>query len=142
VKVQIILAALLLVACSSASPAPKGWAPVAGAQNDWTSGSGDAQQEYSYTKAAFDGLLQDEASAVTIDALLHRGAARLHGSVPFAACPGQAGLATFTLRNGGTLQVGFAVRDGEATRAVYTRPQGQPADPAVAAAMQTVLCAS
>jgi hypothetical protein len=89
---------------------------------------------------AFSGMLPDLASQVTIDALLRHRGARLRSSIPLNPCPGAAGLATFTLAGGRTLQEGFAVHDGRALRATYTRPSTAPADPAVAAAMQNLLC--
>jgi hypothetical protein len=77
---------------------------------------------------------------MTIDVLLKSRGARLRSSNPLAPCPGAAGLATFTLPGGRVLQEGFAVHDGQAVRAAYTRPASAPADPNVAAAMQSALC--
>jgi hypothetical protein len=97
-------------------------------------------QEYSYTQKQFAGALQDLASQVTIEELLaHRGAT-FHGSLPFAPCPGAAGLATFLLTDHTTVQVGFALRRGQAVRTTYVRPAGAPVDPRVTQAMQTALC--
>lgn len=80
------------------------------------------------------------ASGVAIDALLRNPGARLRGSDPFPACPGAAGVATFSLRGGSTLKEGFAVHDGLAVRTLYTLPAGAAPDPNVIAAMQNVLC--
>ncbi|HEY1882655.1 MAG TPA: hypothetical protein VGG51_06405 [Candidatus Cybelea sp.] len=139
-KTPIIVAALVLAACSSASPAPKGWTPVPGARNLWSTGSGAQRQEYAYSRQTFAGQLSDLSSRVTIDVLLKTRGARLRSSNPLAPCPGAAGLATFTLPGERVLQEGFAVHDGQAVRAAYTRPASVPADPNVAAAMQSALC--
>jgi hypothetical protein len=130
----------LLVACSG-SPAPKGWEPMPGASGAWSRGIGATAQEYFYTKRKFGGMLQDLASQVTIDGLMHHSGAKYRGSIPFAPCPGAAGIATFQLRDRTTLQEGFAVRDGYSVRVTYIRPSGTPADPSVTQAMQDVLCA-
>jgi hypothetical protein len=131
----------LLAACSNASPAPKGWQLMPGARAAWSYGSGSTAQEYFYTKAQFGGTLQDLASQVTVDALTHNPGAKYGGNVPFAPCPGAAGLATLRLGDRTTLQVGFAVHDGYSVRATYIRPSAMPADPNVTQAMQNVLCA-
>jgi len=111
-----------------------------GASAAWTSGSGTKAQAYRYVQRPFGGALQDLASSVTVDVLLHHRGAKLEGSVPFTPCPGAAGVATFTLPQGETLEEGFAVRDNRAVQTTYLRPSGTPADPAVIAAMQTALC--
>ncbi len=69
----------------------------------------------------------------------HQGA-KYGGSVPFAPCPGAAGVATFQLRDRTTLQEGFAVEDGYSIRTTYVRPAGTPIDPNVTQAMQNLLC--
>ena len=111
-----------------------------GASAAWTSGSGANSQEYRYVRKQFGGTLQDLASAVTIDVLLRNRGAKLEHSVPFAPCPGTAAVATFTIPGGKTLEEGFAARDNQSVQTTYVRPAGSPADPAVAAAMQTSLC--
>lgn len=111
-----------------------------GASAAWTSGSGAKAQEYRYLQRPFGGALQDLASSVTVDVLLHQRGAKLEGSVPFTPCPGTAGVATFALREGRTLEEGFAARDNRAVQTTYLRPSGTPADPAVIAAMQNALC--
>lgn len=129
---------MVLSACGSGgtATAPRGWQPVAGASAAWASGA----QKYSYARRPFSGTLQDLASAVTIDVLLHDRGARLKGSLPFAPCPGAAGVATFTLPGGEVLQEGFAASNGASIRTTYQRPAGVPADPNVTAAMQSALC--
>ncbi len=112
-----------------------------GASGAWTNPSGS--QEYHYSRAGFGGTLQDLASRVAIDVVLHEhGApgARLQ-STPFAACPGVAGLATFKVAGGKTLTEGFAVHDGEAVRVRYIRRSTEEFDAAAEQAMQAVLCA-
>jgi hypothetical protein len=130
-----------LAACShGGAPAPpKGWQPIPGASAAWTSGGADAQ-EYSFARMGFGGSLQDLASAVTIEVLLHHRGTKFKGSVPFAPCPGAAGVATFTLPNGATLEEGFTVRNGQSVRTTYIRPLGAPSDTNVTEAMQSALC--
>ncbi|HLX25713.1 MAG TPA: hypothetical protein VKR05_01870 [Candidatus Cybelea sp.] len=123
-----------------AAAGPAGWQPMPGASAAWTTGSGANSQEYHYVRKQFGGTLQDLASAVTIDVLLRNRGAKLQGSVPFAPCPGTAAVATFTIPGGKTLEEGFAARDNQSVQTTYVRPSGAPADPAVAAAMQSSLC--
>lgn len=135
------VAAVLVAACSGASPAPSGWHPVAGSNAQWERGVGGLRQTYAYSRSSYSGMLPDLASQVTVVALLQHPGAKLEGAnVPFAPCPGMAGVATFRLRAGKVLQEGFAVRDGRAIRTEYVRPAATPADPNVTAAMQNVLC--
>jgi hypothetical protein len=143
VKVCIALTSLalaLLEACSSTSLAPKGWQPIPGATDAWSSGSGANAQEYRYSKSPFGGSLQDLASSVTIDALTRYRGAKFQRSTPFPPCPGAAGVAAFRLANGRMLQEAFAVRDGQAIRIRYSRPAEAALDPAAVQAMQTALC--
>jgi len=140
VNTRIALIAIVLSACGGATPAPKGWMAIPGSSDAWSHGNGAARQEYSYGRKRFAGGVQDLASAVAIDALLHNPGAKLRSSNPFAACPGAAGVATFSLRRGMTLQEGFAVHDGLAVRTDYTLQAGSRPDPNVIAAMQNVLC--
>ncbi|MGC9991819.1 MAG: hypothetical protein ABSD52_05415 [Candidatus Cybelea sp.] len=137
---RIALIAIVLTACSGASPAPKGWTAIPGSSDAWSRGSGAAREKYSYTRKAFPGTLQDLASAVAIDALLHNPGGKLRGSDPFPPCPGAAGVATIALRGGSALKEGFAVHDGLAVRTEYAIPAGAQPDPNVIAAMQNVLC--
>jgi hypothetical protein len=143
VRIAIALAAAALIAaCSSSpsSPAPHGWQPIAGTTNAWSTGRGADHQEYYYVTSPFNGTLSDLASRVTVDALLRYRGARLRGSVPFQPCPGAAGVATFQLVSGATLQEGFAVRNGQAIQVRYLRPTGSEVDPNVAPAMHAALC--
>lgn len=84
--------------------------------------------------------MQDLASAVAIDLLLHNRGAKLRSSEPFAPCPGAAGVATVALPGGRTLREGFAVHDALAVQTVYDRPAAAQPDPNVQLAMQSVLC--
>ena len=84
--------------------------------------------------------MQDLASAVAIDTLLHNPGGKLRSSDPFAPCPAAAGVATLSLRGGSALREGFAVHDGVAVRTTYTLPAGAQPDANVIAAMQNVLC--
>jgi hypothetical protein len=145
VRIAIALAAIslvLLAACGGgeSSAAPKDWKPMPGASDAWSNGNGSSAQEYRYTRKAFAGTLADLASVVTIDALLRHRGAKSSGSLPFAACPVLAGVATFALSDGGTLQEGFTVRNGVSLRISYSRPSGSPVDSNAAAAMQRALC--
>jgi len=115
---------------------------VPGASAAWTTGSGSALQEYRYSKSQFAGTLSDLASQVTISALMQQHGAKFQGSVPFAACPGAAGVATFLLpRQHETLQEGFSVQSGRAVRVSYLRPIATPIDSNATQAMQNALCA-
>jgi len=144
VRVPILLATLslaaLAAACSASSPAPKGWRAMPGESDAWSSGTGANLSEYFYEKKPYGGSLSDLASRVTIDALMRHPGAKLQGSVPFAPCPGAAGVATVRLRDDMTMQEGFAVRDGQAIRTTYVRPTGTPVAPAVTEAMKSSLC--
>lgn len=144
VKFSIALAALplvLLTSCggSAAGSGPKGWKPIPGASAAWANGT-SPPQEYRYLRKPFEGSLQDLASVVTIDALLRHRGAKSKGTEPFAACPGFAAVATFTLPDDSTLQEGFTVRNGLSTRVTYTRPAGSAVDADAATAMQAALC--
>ncbi len=140
VNKRLTLIAIALTACSAASPAPKGWMAIPGSSDAWSRGSGVAREEYSYSRKTFPGTLQDLASAVAIDTLLHNPGGKLRSSDPFAPCPGAAGVATLSLRGGSALREGFAVHDGVAVRTSYTLPAGAQPDANVIAAMQNVLC--
>lgn len=134
-------ATVILAGCGhgGAAAGPRGWQPMPGASAAWSSGGAKAEQ-YFYHRTHFGGTLQDLASAVTINVLIQNRDAKFKNSVPFAPCPGAAGIATFLLRNGGTLEEGFAVSDGDSIRTTYIRPSGVPSDPSVTEAMQNALC--
>lgn len=145
VRIAIALAAIplvLLAACGGgeSSAAPKDWKPMPGASDAWSNGNGGSAQEYHYARKAFAGTLSDLASEVTIDALLRHRGARSSGNLPFAACPGLAGVANFMLPDGEILQEGFTVRNGVSVRISYSRPAGSQVDSNAAAAMQRALC--
>jgi hypothetical protein len=135
-----LIAATALAACSSPSTAPSGWQPAGSTHGAWRRGSGATLQTYTYTIRDFSGMLPDLASEVAIDVVLQHRGSKLRSSNPLGPCPGAAGLATFTLPANETLEEGFAVHDGQARRATYVRPSGAAADPAVATAMQNLLC--
>ena len=106
VRIAIALAAIplvLLAACGGgeSSAAPKDWKPMPGASDAWSNGVGSGVQEYHYRAQALRGRrFQDLASTVTIDALLRHRGAKSSGNLPFAACPGLAGVASFALSDG------------------------------------------
>jgi hypothetical protein len=122
--------------------APAGWTAIPGETTAWTNGSGTSAQEYRFSQHPFGGTMQDLASSVTIDVLLHHHGARLKGSVvPFAPCPGSAAVATFTLPSGELLEEGFGMRStSESVRTSYRRPADASDDPAVLDAMRQALC--
>ena len=121
-------------------PPPEAGQPIPGASDAWTSGGARAQQ-YSYHRVNFGGTLQDLASVVTINVLIRHRGARFKSSVPFAPCRGVAGVATFTLPGGATLEEGFAVSGSASIRTTYVRPPGA-SDPNAIDAMQNALCVS
>jgi hypothetical protein len=114
--------------------------PVPGSDSAWSIGNGVHLQQYSLSRSSFSGALPDLASQVTVEVLLRSKGAKLRGSNPFPPCPGEAGLATFSMPAGKTLQEGFAIKDGTAIRTLYLRPIAAPPDPNVTVAMQNVLC--
>jgi hypothetical protein len=135
-----LIAAVALAACSSPSFAPAGWQPDGATQHAWHRASGASLQTYTYTIESFSGMLPDLASQVAIDVVLQHRGAKLRSSNPLGPCPGAAGLATFSLPEARTLEEGFAVHDGNARRATYVRASAASDDPAVATAMQNLLC--
>jgi hypothetical protein len=140
-RLPIAATIAILVACGhgGAPAAPKGWQPMPGTSNAWTSG-GPEPQQYSYHRVHFGGTLTDLASAVTINVLIHYRGAKFRNSVPFTPCQGAAGVATFILPGGSTLEEGFAVSGTDSIRTTYLRPPGTPGDPNVTEAMQSALC--
>ncbi|MGC1379995.1 MAG: hypothetical protein WA814_03085 [Candidatus Baltobacteraceae bacterium] len=139
-KALALAACASIAACAGSSAAPKGWQPMPGASTTWTNGTGPNAQTYAYSRVSFAGSLQDLASQVAIDVVLHERGTRLQHSQPFAACPGIAGLATFKAPGGKTLAEGFAVRDGEAVRVRYVRRSSDPSEASAEQAMQAALC--
>jgi hypothetical protein len=141
----LTIAASLVVAAGCGhggrAVAPAGWTPVPGATTAWTNGTGATAQEYRFAQQPFSGTMQDLASSITIDVLLHHHGAKLKGSVvPLAPCPGSAAVATFTLPTGETLEEGFAIRNNESIRTSYRRPTDASDDPGVLDAMRQALC--
>lgn len=139
-RIAGLLATLLLSACTSPSPAPKDWHPIAGETDAWMTGSGTRLQEYRLTTAPFSGSLQDLASQVTIDVLTRHRGARWEGSTPFQSCPGAAGIARFRLPGERRLDEAFSVRRSHAVRIAYAHPAGMAGDPAALEAMKASLC--
>jgi hypothetical protein len=139
-RIALAAAMAMFAGCAAPSNAPKGWQPIAGRTNAWTTGSGSAAQEYRYDDAAFGGSLSDLASQTTIDVLTRYPGARFQRSIPFAPCPGTAGVQTFALRNGVMLQEAFSVHKGRAIRIRYLRPAETPVDSSTIEAMQRTLC--
>ena len=129
-----------LAARSSPSHKPAGWQPLAGAATGWTSGAGANAQVYLYATRSFGGTLQDLASQEAVNVLLRYRGAKFHGSDPFGPCPGEAGVATFSLQGSRILERGFAVQNGKAIETSYLRPVSAQPDLAVLHAMKAALC--
>lgn len=139
--------AALLTACagSGAGPAhPDGWTLQGqGATAYWTDPQ-HPQERYSATRAAnANGTLSDLASQVATNTLLRHRGAKLTKAVPFSACPGEAGLQTFTLptpQGPAVLQVAFSQWSGAAITASYRRPAKAPDDKRALDAMRRSVC--
>lgn len=130
-------AVVLLAACSqTVATSPAGWQPKPGASGQWTSGP----QEYGLVQRPYQGTLQDYASTAAVNAVMQYHGAKFQGSDIFQPCPGRAAVATFALPGGKVLQEAFAVQNGQSVVVTYVRPNGTPADPAVATAMNNALC--
>jgi hypothetical protein len=100
-------------------------------------------QAYTTATKSYDGDLKAFASQVTIDTVLGHPGSKLVSNEPFPDCPGDAGLATYTLPKAtpaSVLLLGFTVRDGSSVTATYIRPASAKADPGVTAAMRSVIC--
>jgi hypothetical protein len=116
---------------------PLGWAKLDA--NTWVQGSGNAQQRYVSSRAAFSGSLKDLASQETISVILRYPGARFVSSIPLAQCPAQAGLATFRSTSR-TIELAFSAQNGQALTILYERPSAAKASDAAAAAMGAALC--
>ncbi len=139
-KLALFLGLGIAAGCAAPSPAPKGWQPIAGERNAWSIGSGEQYQEYRFSSSPFGGGLPDLASQVTIATLTQHRGARLQSSVPLTACPGAAGVASFSLPGGRRLENGFSVHNGTAIRITYVRAGGR-SDARALEAMRKTLCA-
>jgi hypothetical protein len=91
----------------------------------------------------FAGTMSDMASGITTDTLLSHKGAKLLKAQPYAPCPGEAGLQTFSLDGGRTLlEVAFTQWTGTAVTASYRRPASAPADPKAEDALRRAVCSS
>lgn len=91
----------------------------------------------------YGGTLSDMASSVTTDTLLRYKGAKLLKAQPFAPCPGEAGMQTFSLDAGrAVLEVAFTQWSGTAVTASYRRPVTAPEDPKAADALRGAVCSS
>jgi hypothetical protein len=129
-EVKRLLAALCglgaLAACSGASHAPPAGVTVSKSAN-------------------YSGTLADMASQVSEDVLLKHRGSKLLKAEPYAPCPGEAGLQTFSVPVDGRrmlLQVAFTQWTGTAVTASYQRPAGAAPDPAAEQALQRAVCSS
>lgn len=137
----IALCAAALAACAGGglptNAHPDGWTQKAGSANVWVSPSVPGAT-YEVAKKPFDGENKSFAESMTLDMVLKRHA-KLQKTVAFAPCPGEAGLQTYAA-GASTISVAFAVYDGNAFTATYSRPKGTPDDPAVTDAMRKSVC--
>lgn len=138
-------AGALLAGCggSAAPPHPKGWtAQGTGTGTVWIDPA-NPRERYRYSRKSAGGELGDLASAVTTNTLLRYKASKLLKGVPFPACPGEAGLQTFSLKGSqgpGILEVAFAKWNGNTTVASYERPAAAAQDPAAESALRAAVC--
>lgn len=131
----------LLCACSGrSSVGPEGWTKVSANSTTWTLGEGSTQQIYRLERAPFTGSLAALGARQTIAVVLGGHGVRLRSTVPFPACPGAAGVATFS-SGAQIIESAYAVLDGNAVTIRYERPKSFAESPAVQAAMQRTLCA-
>lgn len=99
-------------------------------------------ERYTYRSTAYVGGLQSLASELAVDTVQRYSGSRLLRSIPFPACPGEAGLATYTLPGGRLLEVAFTVINGNAIDAEYLRPRSIGEAPAAITAMRQAVCYS
>ena len=120
------------------SSGPRGW--VHDSDGLWTNRRSQ-HDRFTAVSAPFDGTLKDLASQITTDVVLRNRGQYIRG-VPFARCPGEAGLQTFTLGKARTLflQVAFSVQNGRRVQASYQRGADEPDDPAAIDAMAANVC--
>lgn len=133
------LVAMLSSCSGTVSAGPDGWAAVSGKSGSWTLGSGTIQQSYRVVSAPFNGSLAALGARETIAVVLGNHGTRMRSTMPFAPCPGAAGVATFTA---GTriIEAAYAIRDGRGITIRYVRPANVSESAVVQAAMQRTLC--
>jgi hypothetical protein len=137
------LALAALAACSGGGPAhPAGWSPVPGAAATWSTMSPAGAESYSYLSRASSDALQDLASEQAVDTVQKYRGSRLLRSIPFPACPGEAGHAEYSLPGGRLLELAFAVINGKAVTPEYLRPGSVAEAPAAATALRQAVCFS
>lgn len=126
----------MLTACGkSATPHPQGWTQAP--SGVWT--SSDQTQTFLYRSTRTAGSISDLASAQAVATVQRYSGAHLIDSVPFAACPGEAGLARYTV-GGDALEIAFTVYHGNAITAEYRRPMRAPEAAAALAALRESVC--
>ena len=89
------------------------------------------------------GSLSDLASQVTTDTLLRYRGAKLLKAEPFAPCPGEAGIQTFTVpgkAGPALLRVAFTQWNGTEKIASYERPAKASDDPAAMDQLKRTVC--
>lgn len=141
----LCLAGALLAGCGGSAPPPhpQGWtAQGTGASTVWVDPA-SPEQRYRFSRTSAAGQLGDLASSVTTNTLLRYKGSKLLKGVPFPACPGEAGLQTFSLKTArgvGILEVAFATWNGNTTVASYERPAAAAQDPAAESALRAAVC--
>ncbi len=104
--------------------------------------SGAGLERYQYTSYATTGSLPELASSQAVATVQRYYGAHLLSSKPFTLCPGEAGVATYSLPKGRILEVAFAVFNGNAVLIYYERPKAIAQSPAAVAAMRQSVCFS
>lgn len=75
-----------------------------------------------------------------MNTVLQNPGSKMLRSVPFAPCPGEAGIATYTLSRGRVLEVAFAVENGRDVVARYERPATVGDAPEAVTALRQAVC--
>jgi hypothetical protein len=128
-----------LCACApTGPPSPQGWTKIG--SDLWAETSAGANETYRYSSAPTQGSLSDLASAQAVDTVERYPGSRLIRSVPFVACPGEAGLATYSLRRARLLEVAFSVDEAQAVVVQYERPVAVADAPAAIRAIRQAVC--
>ncbi len=102
--------------------------------------SGAGPERFSMKSTPTQGTLSDLASKQAVDTVEQIHGARLIRSVPFGRCPGEAGLATYSLPGRRTLEIAFSINDGKAVVARYERPTSIGDSPAAKQALRQAVC--
>lgn len=149
-KIAALLGVALVAACGGqpgphVQAHPQGWTQQSRSKANVVWVDPKAPREH-YTTASnphFRGTLQDLASAITTNTLLSRKGAKFVRSDPFPACPGEAGIQTFTIpaaKSEDILRVAFTQWNGAALTASYQRPISSSENTDALQAMTRTVC--